>query len=126
MKIQESGENYLETILILQNKNGFVRSIDIANELNYTKASISRAMSILKNAEYITMDESNKILLTEKGLAKANEIYERHRTIKKYLMLALNIDDETADQDACRIEHIISEKSFDKMKEYVERNKSHL
>ncbi len=122
MKIQESGENYLETILILQNKNGFVRSIDIANELNYTKASISRAMSILKNAEYITMDESNKILLTEKGLKKANEIYERHRIIKKYLILALDIDDDTADQDACRIEHIISEKSFDKMKEYVKRH----
>ena len=88
MGIHESGENYLETILILQNKLGFVRSIDIANELDYTKPSISRAVSILKKADYITMQENGQILLTEKGLQKANEIYDRHKIITSYLILS--------------------------------------
>jgi Mn-dependent transcriptional regulator len=120
MSIHESGENYLETILILQNKLGFVRSIDIANELDYTKPSISRAVSILKKAEYITMQENGQILLTEKGLEKANEIYDRHKIITSYLMLSLGVSRETADQDACRIEHIISQETFDKIKKFVE------
>jgi Mn-dependent DtxR family transcriptional regulator len=100
MKIQESGENYLETILILQKKNGVVRSIDIANELSYTKPSISRAMSILKKAGLITMCDSGQILLTDEGLIKANEIFERHLLISKYLILTLGLDEETADADA--------------------------
>ena len=121
--IQESGENYLETILILQNKTGFVRSIDIANELEYTKPSISRAMGILKQNGYITVRESGQILLTEKGLQKANEVYERHTLIARYLVEALGVDEETAAQDACRIEHVISQKSFDQIKKYVENGK---
>lgn len=124
MKIHESGENYLETILLLQRKKGSVRSIDIANELDYTKASISRAMGILKKAEYINMERSGEIILTEKGMKKASEIYERHTLITKYLMDTLNIDEEIADQDACRIEHILSNEAFEKIKELYTDNKN--
>ena len=123
MRIQESGENYLETILILQNKNGSVRSIDIANELEYTKASISRAMSILKKAEYITMEEGGNIHLTDTGYQRATQIYERHRLLTEYLIRALQISEETAVADACRMEHVISEESFHKIKNWVEENK---
>lgn len=119
MKIQESGENYLETILVLHNKNGFVRSIDVANELNYTKASVSRAMSILKRANLITIEEGGQIILTDEGIKKANSIYERHRFITEYLISSLGVCNETADIDACRIEHIISQETFNKIKEYV-------
>lgn len=120
MRIQESGENYLETILILRNKNGSVRSIDIANELDYTKASISRAMSILKKEGYIIMEDNGNILLTEVGCLMANKIYERHQLIAKYLVNALKIDESTAAADACRIEHVISQESFNKIKAWVE------
>lgn len=123
MRIQESGENYLETILILQNKNGSVRSIDIANELDYTKASISRAMGILRKAGYITMDDGGSIHLTESGHQRATRIYERHRLITEYLVKALRIGEDTAVADACRIEHVISEESFHKIKDWVEDNK---
>ncbi len=123
MKMQESGENYLETILILQNQKGFVRSIDIAKELNYTKASISRAMSILKKAGYIMVAENREILLTEKGSQKANEVYERHTLISKFLVNTLGVDTDTADTDACRIEHIISQKSFDRIKALYDNEK---
>lgn len=122
MKIQESGENYLETILILQNKNGSVRSIDIANELEYTKASISRAMGILKKAGYITMEDSGEIHLTGAGYERATQIYERHRLITKYLVNALQIDERIAVADACRIEHVISQESFNQIKKWVEKN----
>ncbi len=122
MGIHESGENYLETILVLQNKNGYVRSIDIATELGFTKPSISRAMSILKKSEYITMERSGQIKLTEKGLAKANEIYERHRIISEYFEKVLGVSKEIADKDACKIEHVISPESFDKIKKLVKGN----
>jgi len=123
MKIQESGENYLETILILLNKKGSVRSVDVANELEYTKASISRAMGILKRAGYISIDDAGCIHLTETGRQKADRIYERHMMITEYLVKALQIDEETAVADACRIEHVISEESFLKIKEWVEANR---
>ncbi len=119
--MHESGENYLETILILENKNGFVRSIDIANELDYTKPSISRAMGILRKNGFITMKDSGQILLTPQGKTKACEIYERHLLITRFLVLTLSIDQETAANDACRIEHVISAETFAKVKEYVER-----
>lgn len=118
MKLQESGENYLETILILSQKNGMVRSIDIANELNFSKPSISRAMGILKNAGLITIEKSGQINLTEVGY-EATAIYERHCLIKEFLMQTLQIDEELADKDACRIEHVISEETFNKMKELL-------
>lgn len=116
MKLQESGENYLETILILQQRNGSVRSIDIANELNFSKASISRAMGILKKANLITIEPNGQINLTEIGYQKATEIFERHCLIKEFLIKTLDIDEELADKDACRIEHVISEETFSKMK----------
>lgn len=119
MKIQESGENYLETILVLENKKGSVRSIDIANELGYTKPSVSRAMSILKAAGFIKMEPHGQIHLTAEGKNKANEVYERHRIIKDYLQITLGVNEELADHDACRIEHVISPETFSRMKEFV-------
>lgn len=122
VKIQESGENYLETILILQNRNGYVRSIDVANELEFTKASVSRAMSILKEAGYLNMEQSGNLVLTESGRSKAAAVYERHRLIAKFLEMTLGVGAETAAQDSCRIEHIISEESFDRIKEFIRIN----
>lgn len=119
--MHESGENYLETILILEQKNGSVRSIDIANELDYTKPSISRAMGILRKNGLITMENSGRIVLTPQGRKKANDIYERHLLLTRFLVLTLSLDEETAATDACRIEHVISAKTFEKVKEFVER-----
>ena len=118
MKIQESGENYLETILMLEQKNGTVRSIDIANELEFSKPSLSRAMSILRTAGYITMDKNNLILLTEEGRRRAEAIYDRHCTLTRFLE-ALGVSAENAAADACRIEHIISEETFDRIKDFL-------
>ena len=119
--IQESGENYLETILVLHNKTGYVRSIDVAEELKYSKASVSRAMSILKKESLITIEKNGQILLTENGKIKANEIYERHNTITEFLVNSLGLDYDIASTDACRIEHIISHETFDKIKQYVKQ-----
>lgn len=119
MNMHESGENYLETILMLHNKSGFVRSIDVANELEYAKASISRAMSILKENGYISVEQSGQILLTDKGLSKANEVYERHRLITEFLIKTLEVNEDIADKDACRIEHVISQETFDKIKAFI-------
>ncbi len=119
--MHESGENYLETILLLQNKNGGVRSIDIALALDYSKASISRAMGILKENGYINIDRGGLIEFTEKGRKKAESIYERHRLIARFLMQTLNIEREAADQDACRIEHVISQDTFERIKEFAEK-----
>ena len=121
MKLQESGENYLETILILSRKNGSVRSIDVANELNFSKPSISRAMGILKNAGLITIEKNGQINLTEMGHERATAIYERHCLIKEFLIKTLQIDESLADKDACRIEHVISEETFNRMKELLKK-----
>lgn len=118
MEIRESGENYLETILILKNRNGVVRSIDIANELEYSKPSVSNAMGKLKTSGYITMGKDGYIELTELGRQVAERIYERHCLLTEYLM-ALGVRKEVAAADACRIEHVISQESFDKMKDHV-------
>ena len=119
VKIQESGENYLETILILNKKNGRVRSIDVANELGYTKASVSRAMGILKEAGYLVMEPSGNLVLTAEGSRRAGAVYERHTVIAQFLEMTLGVDAKTAVQDSCRIEHIISEESFRRIKQYV-------
>lgn len=116
MRIQESGEDYLETILILKNKKGYVRSVDIANELGYSKPSVSRAMSILREAGYITVEIGGNICLTEIGCEKAEAVYERHKTITTFLSDYLDIPREIASKDACRIEHIISEETFEAIK----------
>lgn len=116
MRTQESGEDYLETILLLYRKQGYVRSTDIANAMNYTKASISRAVKILKDADYIYLDPNKMIFLTEKGEKKALEIYERHEVISGFLTDVLKVDAETAEHDACRIEHVISDSTFQGIK----------
>lgn len=120
MKIQESGENYLETILILRERNKMVRSIDIARELGYTKPSISRAVSVLKTNGYIYVDGAGYITLTDKGEALAEKIYNRHKTLTSYL-ICIGVDSATAEQDACRIEHIISDQTFDKITEQLQK-----
>lgn len=112
MSLFESGENYLETILVLTEKNGSVRSIDIAEAMNFTKASVSRAMGILKRDNYIIMEADGKILLTKEGLKKASSVYDRHVTLTRFINQILGVDKEIAEKDACRIEHIISPETF--------------
>ena len=111
MKIQESGENYLETILILGGREGFVRSVDVASELGFTKASVSRAMGILRAAGYIDMPKNGTISLTEEGYQKASKVYERHRVTTDFLR-RLGVSAGAAGKDACRIEDGISEGGF--------------
>lgn len=118
MKILESAENYLESILILQNEHGYVRSVDIANRLNFTKASVSVAMKALRNEKYIDVSDEGHILLTEKGREIAESMYERHEIIAKGL-IALGVDKTTAYEDSCKIEHRISAQSFEKIKEHL-------
>ena len=113
MILQESGENYLETILMLQQQNGSVRSIDIATHMNFTKASVSRAMSILKRENYILM---------EAGLAKANAVLERHLLLTRFLRENLGVSEETAEKDACRIEHVISPETFTGIKKLIKNS----
>ena len=122
MRIHESAENYLETILILEKRNGAVRSIDIANELEYTKPSVSVAMKQLRLGEYIDMDKSGYIALREKGRAIAERMYERHTMLTGWLKM-LGVSDDVASEDACKIEHVISSESFEAIKSYVESQK---
>lgn len=117
--MQESGENYLETILILRERNGTVRSIDIANELGYAKPSVSRAVKLLEKKGLIVMEHNGELVLTDKGLEMASAIYERHRIISEFFVDILGVDKISADMDACRIEHVISETSFNKIKEFI-------
>ena len=120
----ESGENYLETILVLRKRNGQVRSIDIARELEFSKPSVSRAVGILKDEGFIVIDENGYIELTEKGRKKAEDVYERHLQITTFLMKTAGVSAEIAEADACKIEHIISEDTFNGIKKYLqERNK---
>jgi Mn-dependent DtxR family transcriptional regulator len=118
----ESGENYLETILRLQKEIGSVRSIDVANTMNFSKASVSRAVGIMKAGGYITTDSKGYIHFTETGLQRALAIFERHKIITKYLQITLGIDEDTAEKDACRIEHVISQHTFDAMKKFLDKN----
>lgn len=119
--IYESGEDYLETILLLHKKTGFVRSVDIANELNYSKPSISRAMTILRENGLITVETGGQILLTDKGREKAEAVYDRHVIITEFFERILGVSPENAEHDACKIEHIISDESYGKLKKFVER-----
>lgn len=120
--MQESGENYLETILILSERNRTVRSIDIANELGYAKPSVSRAVKLLIERGMIVMEQSGELILTPMGFNMASSIYERHKIISRFFVKLLNVNKDVADRDACRIEHVISEESFDKIKDYVKIN----
>ncbi|HHU32763.1 MAG: metal-dependent transcriptional regulator [Zhaonellaceae bacterium] len=122
MKILEAGENYLETIYILSKRNKTVRSIDIANEMNYSKPTISVAMKQFRENGYIKMDDNGYITLTDKGLEIALRIYERHQIIAEFLM-AIGVDEETAFDDSCKMEHHISQKSFECLKSFYLNNK---
>ncbi len=118
----ESGEMYLETILILKKKNDKVRSIDIAKELDFSKASVSRAIGKLREDEYILVDEFGSIDLTDKGNKKAKEIYEKHIVLTRFFRDVINVPEEIAEEDACRIEHVISDEVFEGLKKFLEEN----
>ena len=118
MKIHASAEDYLETILILSNRLGMVRSIDIANELSFSKPSVSIAMKNLRESGYITVDANGYISLEPSGRAIAEKIYERHTLFSTWLT-NLGVDPQIAQEDACRIEHVISEQSFAALKQHM-------
>ena len=118
MIIQESGEMYLETILILTRTKGQVRYIDVAEYMSYSKPSVSRAMGLLKTGGYITVDKDGSITLTDSGYATASKILERH-TLLSAILTRLGVDEQVAAGDACRIEHVISDQSFEAIKRHV-------
>ena len=118
MKIQESAENYLEAILIIHNRQGNVRSIDIANELGFSKPSVSMAMKNLRTNGYIEVDKEGFITLLDKGREIADKIYERHTLLSTWLV-RMGVSPEVAAEDACRIEHVISAETFERLKEHV-------
>ena len=121
MKIHESAENYLETILILKHRLSNVRSIDIANELNFTKPSVSVAMKQLRENKLISIDENGFITLTDEGNKIASRVYNRHTLLSKALIF-MGVSEEIAKEDACRIEHDISDETYDCLKKFCEKN----
>ena len=118
MHIQESGEMYLETILLLSRKSNHVRAIDVGEHMGYSKPSVSRAMSLLKGGNFITVERDGSILLTDAGREIAEKIYERHTLLTKYLV-SLGVDEKIASEDACKIEHNISDESFEAIKRHA-------
>ena len=122
MSLYESGQMYLETIYVLSKEKSFVRSIDVGEHMGYSKPSVSRAVSTLKSDGYITVDENGGLKLTEKGLEVAEAMYERHTILTKILM-ELGVDEETAAEDACRMEHVISDATFAAIKAHLEKYK---
>lgn len=118
MRDHESEEMYLETILLLGKRLQSVRSVDVVEELGYAKSSVSRAVNLLKAQGYVALDENGGLLLTARGRARANAVYERHRVITDALV-KMGADGETAEQNACRIEHVITEELFTVIKNYV-------
>ena len=119
MHIQESGEMYLETIHVLLKKNGHVRSIDISEHMGYSKPSVSRAVGLLKNGGYILVDRDGSITLTPEGLETAEKIYERHTVLTQFLV-RLGVDPEVAAEDACKLEHAISDQSLQAIKKFID------
>ena len=119
MKIQESAENYLETILVLRREKGAVRSIDVVQRMNFSKPSVSHAMGLLRTGGYVNMDANGYLTLTEAGAELAGKIYERHQILTKILVM-LGVNAETAAEDACKMEHDISDESFAALKRHVE------
>ena len=120
MVIHESAEDYLESILVLRKRRGQVRSIDVVNELGYSKPSVSIAMKKLRESGYISMDTDGSITLNESGLEIASRIYGRHKTITRFFVL-LGVDPAVAAEDACKVEHDLSDETFSRLKEFVER-----
>ena len=119
MSLHQSGEDYLEAILVLREKNGVVHSIDVAQHLGYSKPSVSRAVSLLKGEGYLTMEKDGRLELTETGIEVARHIYERHSFLKQWLV-HLGVSAETAEEDACKIEHNISDETFRCLKRHAE------
>ena len=119
MHIQESGEMYLESIHVLLEKNGQVRSVDVSEYMGYSKPSVSRAVGLLKSGGYIVVDKDGYITLTEQGLAHATKIYDRHNILSQ-LLIRLGVDPEIAAEDACKLEHAISDESFCAIKNFME------
>ncbi|MBQ3842827.1 MAG: metal-dependent transcriptional regulator [Ruminiclostridium sp.] len=122
MNLQESGEMYLETILILSEKKNAVRSIDICDEMGFSKPSISRAIHLLEDGGYLEIDNNGFITLTDIGREVAETIYERH-TVLTEVFMSIGVDRETASEDACRIEHVISDKTFQAIKKHIKKSK---
>lgn len=118
MSIQESGEMYLESILVLSKKNPNVRAIDISEYMGFSKPSVSRALSVLKSGGFVTVNEQGYLKLTEDGKYIAEKIYERHTVLTNYLTL-IGVDKDTASQDACKMEHVVSDESFNAIKQQV-------
>ncbi|MPN44708.1 Transcriptional regulator MntR [bioreactor metagenome] len=123
MKLHESGENYLETILMLKQEKGYVRSIDVANAMGFSKPSVSRAVGILKSEGFIVVEKDGNLELTDAGQKRAEKVYERHLLLTDLLHNFLGVSEETAEEDACRIEHIISQETFEKIKEFTKKEK---
>ena len=121
MEIRESAEMYLETILVLS-KRGEVRSIDIAREMDFSRASVSVTVHALEDKNYIKIDEKGRITLLPKGIAIASEIYDRHVVLSGFL-ISIGVEEELANRDACKMEHAISHKTFEALKSYIEKNK---
>ena len=120
MRLQESGEMYIESIYVLNKKSGNVRSIDVCDYLGYSKPSVSRAMSLLKKGGFVVMDKEGYLTLTDAGREVAEKMYQRH-TILSELLISLGVSEETAIDDACKIEHHISDESFNAIKKYLEK-----
>ena len=117
MKLQESGEMYLETILVLTQEKSFVRAIDVGEHMGYSKPSVSRAIGLLRNGGFVEVGDGGGLSLTETGREVAEKIYDRHKYLTKMLM-EMGVDEETASEDACRMEHVVSDKSFAAIKNY--------
>lgn len=115
MQVRDSSEDYLEAILILSTKNGYVRNVDIADYMGFSKPSITHAVTVLRNGGYVRTDTDKNIFLTDKGKEVAEKIYEKHEFFKDYL-ISIGVDEKTATHDACKIEHAISDDSFEKLK----------
>ncbi len=118
MHLQESGEMYLETIYVLSQTSQSVRAIDVGEHMGYSKPSVSRAVGILKKAGYVITDENGFLVLTESGLEVARKTYERHKILTEYFV-KIGIDEQTASEDACKIEHVISDKTFEAIKKQI-------
>lgn len=122
MHIQESGEMYLETILILSQKSEIVRSLDVAEYMGFSKPSVSRAVGLLKEGGYLLVAENGYLTLTEKGREVAEKIYERHTTLTA-ILVQLGVSEETAAEDACKMEHVISDETFEAIKKHIKNCK---
>jgi Mn-dependent DtxR family transcriptional regulator len=122
MALYESAEMYLETIYVLSKKTGFVRSIDVAEYMGYSKPSVSRAVGLLKKGGYLTMEKDGYLTLTDKGRETADSIFERHTVLTKFLEY-IGVDNDTASKDACKIEHVVSDTTLGCIKSFLEKSK---